>query len=819
MWQKIKSQIHRIDRLSIRFVIMLLICFAPFTTYATKTIKTGIPATFSTDAKGDSFEWVFPDDEVLSGKSVQYTFYEAGTYTITLNTERNGQVLAVKKTIRVQNFGKPTALTSITVEGTPVTNMDHIKVNQGESITFDSLAVDSLGESGNMNETWWVNGKAYKKESLPFLFDEPGTYTGKLIVSEKNNANLRDETTFSIDVLNVPPVVTAVNFKKDPKFGNKRVSVSVEIEGKNETIKQYQFEILEDNEVVLRQVSQNNSAFFNLDQFPGKHLYFAKATVLDKWGGRTTAEGKEPLETEGNTDNTPPEATIVVSPGVSGTTETEFAFSVEASDADNDSLRYKWQLADGQIKQNKDFNYTFSSPGTYTIKMEASDGLATASDSIDIVIGAGETYENKKPIVKIKGVLPSTGGNTETIFRFYADISDPDNDTVKPHWEMGDGHIFDIKNVSYRFSKPGTYKVKLTGSDGKLEANDIITLKVVAVGEKIPENSNDNDTDSISIPVATVPLELAINTNGKTKVTTDPFNPTLEAILNSEKSNYETQLAAETDPKRKQSLKEKIKNIDKKIVQIKTDPFSLRGETKEGCIALLKKERDAKIKAFSLLKKDDPLREKMKSNIVRLNLQLKDPSICTKNENLVEGVLLISKKERQKKLKIETDPAIRKRLVEEIEIIDRELAKLRGNPLLKNTQEAKFLLEDLLLQKNKALAFAKTNEDRARLQQEIDQLENKISDIEKNPDEEETLVPDLEGTTDTKFFFYGNLKTQTEQAIFFEWELSKDLRIPGQNINIRYKTPGFYRVMLRVSDGNSIVSDSIIIKIVEKQKN
>jgi len=76
----------------------------------------------------------------------------------------------------------------------------------------------------------------------------------------------------------------------------------------------------------------------------------------------------------------------------------------------------------------------------------------------------------------------------------------------------------------------------------------------------------------------------------------------------------------------------------------------------------------------------------------------------------------------------------------------------------------------------------------------------------------------IKGTKDTTFFLYGRAPVETDRALFFEWELGDGRTIVGQNIAIKYADLGIYRVQMNVSDGLTTLSDSLTIKVEEKQK-
>ena len=76
--------------------------------------------------------------------------------------------------------------------------------------------------------------------------------------------------------------------------------------------------------------------------------------------------------------------------------------SAEATDPENDQLRYVWNLGNGITKETTEpaLKYTYDKPGDYAISVSVSDGKGASSKSKEIAVYAG----NKAPVVKF--VIP-----------------------------------------------------------------------------------------------------------------------------------------------------------------------------------------------------------------------------------------------------------------------------------------------------------------------------------------------------------------------------------------------------------------------------
>jgi PKD repeat protein len=111
-----------------------------------------------------------------------------------------------------------------------------------------------------------------------------------------------------------------------------------------------------------------------------------------------------------------------MSPGNTGNTDTKFSFFSNASDPDGDTLVYEWDFADGSSSTTKNVTHTYSSPGTYQVRLCVSDGVASREVKISVrVVAEGEVipesslppYEPIYHSSPISSVI--TGGNPVAI--------------------------------------------------------------------------------------------------------------------------------------------------------------------------------------------------------------------------------------------------------------------------------------------------------------------------------------------------------------------------------------------------------------------
>lgn len=771
------------------------------TVHAVQIVKINVPVNFAAKAiEGASYEWEFPNGIKKTGQNVTFSFNEPGNVHITLKVKKGAETETITKQVTVQNPGKPTAIVQVTIDGKEY-NGGKIDLQKQQSISFKSKSVSATGSNKNLNETWWVDGKVEDVLAIPHLFTETRLYPIKLIVSENGVQNVRDEVSFQIEVINLPPEIKTIIVDDNDETGQ-QVSIKVQAIDPDGEIEQYRFEILELNDVILAQVTNTDAAIFNLNQFPGEHQYSVRVTVKDNDGTETSKTSSQPINIKSFIQNAAPEVKVEVSPGNAGTTATNFTFTAQTSDADGDALRYIWTLPNGKKKTEKSFDHQFTRVGPKSIMLTVTDGIDTIEKEISIQVL--KEIKNHPPDVKIKGIWPAVAGDTETIFKFYADISDPDNDDVKHLWTFESGKTSNVLNAAHRFEKPGTYIVKLSGTDGKIETLDEIVVQVVQAGEDIPIIDFENIINEEVKPTSKLSVEIA---STKDINSCNPFNSKLLKILTAELNSRRKLLDSDTlsDQNRK-NLEAAIALISEKIELIQSDPFSLRTEFSTGKIMELKDKRKEKIEAFKQIRQNKEEKNIIQIEILELSKAIRKRELKISNEILIEDILLSAKNNREKRQEKILDSFQISRLRGEVKIIEEELYTLRNNPFFTRTESAKMCLIRLQEQL--------TDADKIRI------VKDQIQKIDEypEPDDSRFLFADIIANTHTKLFFYGRAPKDLDQAIYFEWELGKHIHIPGQNISLRYRKPGLYKVTLKVNDGHSIVTDTITIKIVEKQK-
>jgi RHS repeat-associated protein len=121
----------------------------------------------------------------------------------------------------------------------------------------------------------------------------------------------------------------------------------------------------------------------------------------------------------------------------------------------------------------------FSAPGTYTLRLSASDTEFTVSDDVIITV-----LKNDPPVVNAGADREIVLPDAITLSGTASDDGYPTGSTLEVSWSQISGPAPIIFNDAFAattpasFSAPGTYVLRLTASDSQLSASDEVTINV-----------------------------------------------------------------------------------------------------------------------------------------------------------------------------------------------------------------------------------------------------------------------------------------------------------------------------------------------------
>ncbi len=157
----------------------------------------------------------------------------------------------------------------------------------------------------------------------------------------------------------------------------------------------------------------------------------------------------------------------------------EVQFQDQSTDSDGSVAAWSWDFGDGEGSDQRHPSHTFSSDGTFTVRLTVtdSDGLEDTA-SADILVNAAPTASfDHTP----------EAPDTQDEIQFTDTSTDADGSVQAWHWDLGDGTISSDQNPTHRFPDNGDYVVTLTVTDDD-GANDT-TSRTVAVSNVAPAAS------------------------------------------------------------------------------------------------------------------------------------------------------------------------------------------------------------------------------------------------------------------------------------------------------------------------------------------
>jgi gliding motility-associated-like protein len=235
---------------------------------------------------------------------------------------------------------------------------------------------------------------------------------------------------------------------------------------------------------------------------------------------------------------------------------------------------YRWSFGDGGSSTSASPSHTYSSNGSYSIKLVASNSIG-CSDSLTRTSYIIVTSETANFSLSSSGICP---GQSVTV----SNTSSPSYNSSK--WNFGDGATSTSSSATHTYSSPGTYTIKLVTTYGCTDS----TTKTVTVNSLPVPDFSDSPSHPCPAPVNIYFLNKSTGGatyfwdfgDGTTSVATNP----VKTYYRNMDASFNIKLIATSSVGCKDSI---TKNIEIKILPLKLTIYgnSDSGST-GGCVSL-----------------------------------------------------------------------------------------------------------------------------------------------------------------------------------------------------------------------------------------
>lgn len=327
----------------------------------------------------------------------------------------------------------------------------------GSSIGFVGTATDpGTVDRTSLTYRWdFGDGTTGYGAVTGHTYNQPGTYTARLSVTDKDGAQTSDTATVQVSATNRAPVavISGPTSGKTGQTLNFNGSSSSDSDG---TITSYAWNFGDGTTANGVNVSHS---------FNRAGTYQVTLTVLDNGGLSGSATVTVQIS---DVAKTPP--TAVISGPSNGLVGTALNFSgSSSSDSDGTITSYSWDFGDGTTGSGVDTSHTYNAAGTYqvTLTVVDNDGL-TGQDTQSVVIDQ-IIIINEPPTPVLNG--PTTGQVGASLSFDANGSTDSDGQIVGYLWDFGDGIGGNGPAVSHTYNQAGSYTVTLTVTDDDNQSN------------------------------------------------------------------------------------------------------------------------------------------------------------------------------------------------------------------------------------------------------------------------------------------------------------------------------------------------------------
>jgi PKD repeat protein len=365
------------------------------------------------------------------------------------------------------------------IQNNPPTVLIKADITTGEAPLSISFRAEADDPDGFVESFDWDfgDGASSSKEKVVYTYYNPGNYEVSLTVYDNLGEQAND--TLNINVKEIPKA-------NEPPTATAAVDPEMGYEGEFLTFRGIGSD--SDGTIILFEWDFNSDGIFD---------WFSNTTGITQFAYNESGKYNpifrvidDDLDSDSATaqvtifpkENDPPVA--IISQPESGMTfevDEEIPFDgSESFDPEDESLSYAWEFGDGDIALEAKPTHTYSETGNYTVILTVDDGEFDNSDTITLQI---IRLVNHPPEAEIVEPTQDSAFEVNTIIFFDGSNStDPDDDFLYYYWDFGDGNTKTGVTTTHIYTQVGTYTVILTVDDGELTDTDNVRILITEEG-------------------------------------------------------------------------------------------------------------------------------------------------------------------------------------------------------------------------------------------------------------------------------------------------------------------------------------------------
>lgn len=325
----------------------------------------------------------------------------------------------------------------------------------GSPITLSGTATDpSPVDQGSLNYRWeFGDGAAANGSTVSHSYAGAGSYTARLIVTDKDGAQVADTAVVQISAINQSPVAVI----SGPTGG--RVGQVLDFSGANSR----------DTDGSLTSYAWNFGDGTTASGVNASHSYAqagtyeVSLTVTDNGG--LTARSTVTVQVQAN--NQQPPVAVIEGP-VTGIVGDVIRFDGrDSSDSDGRIVSHTWDFGDGASGEGRRVEHSYAAPGSYQVVLTVTDNDGLTAQATQAVVIDELVQLELPPNVSL--VAPTAGLVGEPLTFDASGSADPDGQIMDYTWNFGDGVIQSglLVTPTHNYKQPGVYTTTLTITDNQ----------------------------------------------------------------------------------------------------------------------------------------------------------------------------------------------------------------------------------------------------------------------------------------------------------------------------------------------------------------